>query len=273
MGVVSRMRVGFSGGLRRAVPAVVCLLIAGCAVGSPVPSAVSTVADSEPNYPDPPVSACVDATCRDLGAVDVDGDGRADAVGWIRGRTTQEIVIRLASGREVGVTADYHRESDLIAAIDAWFIELNGRPGAEIVVPVDANTGLKWFDVFSWSDGALRREPGFGPDTVDPSVHWSFGNEDDSADLVHCTGAGAFEWTKLRIPHRGPDRPWAKTGVIDYRYDPVPDAGGRRFREVGTRETTVEQARRALEGLDYRYPFACRPVIPVPTVRAGAGVP
>ncbi|MCA0154823.1 hypothetical protein LB823_01295 [Tsukamurella sp. M9C] len=67
----------------------------------------------------------------------------------------QELVIRLATGRQIRVAADYNRSSPLIAAMTAWFIELNGRPGAEIVVPVDANAGLKWFDVFTWSGGNL----------------------------------------------------------------------------------------------------------------------
>ncbi|KXP07940.1 hypothetical protein HWD35_14430 [Tsukamurella tyrosinosolvens] len=220
---------------------------------------------TEPYYPAPPVSACTDSSCRDMGAVDVDGDGQRDAVGWIRRTTTQELVVRMATGATERITADYHRDSDLIAAIDAWFIELNGVKGAEIVLPVDANAGLKWYDVITWSGGRLNREAGFGPDTVAPTNHWSFGNEDDSADLVRCTGPGAFEWTKLRIPYPGPARDWARTGVIDYRLDLSAPIEGHRFREVGRRSSTLDEARRALAGTDYRYPFACRMVIPVPT--------
>jgi hypothetical protein len=94
--------------------------------------------------------------CRVVARVDVDGDGRRDSVGVARpgGDTGRRVVVRVRTGPDhivsVRAPAEFWPGSPWLGAA-----QLDGRPGAELVVAYTQGAHTDFFRALTWRAGRL----------------------------------------------------------------------------------------------------------------------
>lgn len=200
------------------------LVLAGCGQESGAPNSVpeeATQGDAVALvvFPNPCDGMPMD--CRELGGVDVDGDGQLDGVGVTVRGGQQRVVVATDSGevswqdlpvvKELGMTPDPGNLA---------FMELNGLPGAEIVVPTgdayDANT----FGVLTWSGGKLDYLGPPGP-VFGGLQHggWALVMTDKAVRSLECTDTpGTLRVHQFVVEGDDSGQPDGQT-FRDFRYD------------------------------------------------------
>jgi hypothetical protein len=100
--------------------------------------------------------------CRRVTSVDVDGDGRLDQVGiaplsgQADGEQEWSLRVRTATGQLVEATHGPHT----LHGAQPWFgaSNIDGVPGAELLLRSTSGPHTRWFTMYTWRDGALRVE-------------------------------------------------------------------------------------------------------------------
>jgi hypothetical protein len=117
--------------------------------------------------------------CRVVARVDVNGDGHRDSVGVARpgGASGRRLVVRVRTGPDhivsVRVPAEFWSGSPWLGAAD-----LDGRPGAELVVAYTQGAHTDFFRALTWRTGRLVTLGAPGPDVfwvVDSAAFVSLG--------------------------------------------------------------------------------------------------
>ncbi|MDI9916725.1 LppP/LprE family lipoprotein [Rhodococcus sp. IEGM 1379] len=158
--------------------------------------------------------------CIELAVADVDGDGIDDAIG----RVGDQIVVRTASGvdTQVAGTASKTLTDPVVQRaggfVGAW--DIDGRPGAEVVIAtVDPGVSAS-YKVWSWEDShlAVMSPPvlllGGSP------VEWTLYRGEGNETAVRCTGdtSRPIEVWEFTAPYGGSTAHPSMT-VTSYNYD------------------------------------------------------
>jgi hypothetical protein len=164
--------------------------------------------------------------CVDVALADVDGDGLDDSIG----RVDDQIVVLTMAGTEAQVAAT---ESTMLADpaiqrtggfVGAW--DIDGRPGAEVVIATSDLGGSAAYKVWSWEDSTLAvMSPPVSLYEGNP-VEWKLHSGEGYDTAVRCTGDTdrPIEVWKFISPYGGSTaRPSMK--VTSYTYDAA-NAGG-----------------------------------------------
>ncbi|QNN53861.1 hypothetical protein [Nocardioides mesophilus] len=132
---------------------------------SAAPLALLAVA---PSAPAAPAGVCAGVRhCTVVARVDVDGDGRRDAVGLVRrggeGAPVGAVVVRVSTA--AGTTATAHRRTENWSG-SLWqgAADVDGRPGRELFVGYTQGAHAELFHALTWKQGDLRtrQAPGRG---------------------------------------------------------------------------------------------------------------
>ncbi|KPM51093.1 hypothetical protein CcI49_10230 [Frankia sp. CcI49] len=111
------------------------------------------------------------SACTRVGTADVDADGTADDIGLVQVAPQRWLLRVLPAGGSVG---EFRFDGPATGPDEPWYgtAQVDGVPGAEIVLLTDHGAHTEWFTVLSHRDGRLVRSdpPGERPE---PESGWA----------------------------------------------------------------------------------------------------
>lgn len=203
-----------------------CTAVAGQSLSTLL---ASSAPPSSPSTTTAPRSACVEHTdCTAVGAADLDGDGRLDAIGQIVTGDDRTVVVRLANGSASSIDINRSlwpaQQSLINEPLQAYRLE--GGAGAQLVVPVSSGPVSTNFAVVAWRNGALAMLQPAGS-TLRPMDGgfslWSLQSGEGRHTRILCTSTGIEVGEAFTSYGHSPA---GQSTLTPYEYKPPPATRG-----------------------------------------------